>query len=37
MAASDEIRNDVRENIQDGFERKPDWESLKRVNKWLFD
>ncbi len=37
MAFSDEIRQDVSENIEDGFTRKPDWKSLQRVKNWLND
>ena len=36
LSLSDELRNDVMENIKDGLERKPDWESLQRVQRWLF-
>lgn len=36
MAMSTELRDDVAENIQDGLSRRPDWESLLRVQKWLF-
>ena len=32
-----QIRNDVNENIEDGLSRKPDWKSLHRVKKWLFE
>lgn len=37
MSLSTELRDDVLENIKDGLERKPDWDSLKRVQKWLFE
>lgn len=29
------IRNDILENIEDGLTRKPDWDSLLRIKKWL--
>ena len=35
IAVSGEARRDVEENLQDGLSRKPDWEELKRVQKWL--
>lgn len=30
-----EIRDSIRENIEDGLARKPDWKSLQRVKTWL--
>ncbi|MBZ8181816.1 tetratricopeptide repeat protein [Oscillatoria salina] len=37
MASLDpQVRSDLQENIQDGFNRKSDWKSLKKVEKWLF-
>jgi predicted Zn-dependent protease len=35
MAASEEIRAETMENIEDGLKRKPDWKSLKKVKNWL--
>ncbi|NJL82191.1 MAG: hypothetical protein HC890_03060 [Chloroflexaceae bacterium] len=35
MELDEEIRSGIVENIEDGLARKPDWESLKRVQKWL--
>ena len=32
----EKIKNMVQESIEDGLKRKPDWESLQKVNKWLF-
>ncbi|MEM9271617.1 MAG: tetratricopeptide repeat protein [Cyanobacteria bacterium P01_F01_bin.143] len=32
----DRIRDTIKENIDEGLTRKPDWNSLQRVNKWLF-
>jgi len=33
----DEVRSEVKQSIADGLSRKPDWKSLERVNKWLFE
>ncbi len=30
------IRDIIKENVDEGLTRKPDWKSLQRVNKWLF-
>lgn len=30
------IRDSIKENVEEGLTRKPDWKSLQRVNKWLF-
>lgn len=35
MAYSDELREELQRNCQDGLTRKPDWENLKRVQNWL--
>lgn len=32
-----EIRQEIMDNIQDGLTRKPDWSSLIRIQKWLFE
>lgn len=37
MMIDDEVRNEVKQSIADGLSRKPDWKSLVRVNKWLFE
>ena len=37
MAQSDELLQEVEENIQDGLSRKPDWPELEKVKKWLFE
>ncbi|HBB31702.1 MAG TPA: hypothetical protein DC064_07875 [Cyanobacteria bacterium UBA9273] len=38
MIAMDlEVRDDLQESLEDGLTRKPDWASLKRVQKWLFE
>ncbi|MDJ0897678.1 MAG: tetratricopeptide repeat protein [Xenococcus sp. MO_188.B8] len=30
------IRDTIKENVDEGLTRKPDWKSLQRVNQWLF-
>jgi predicted Zn-dependent protease len=30
-----QARQNILENIEDGFAKKPDWKSLQRVKKWL--
>ena len=37
MGLDNQIASDIQDNIEDGLTRKPDWESLKRVKKWLID
>lgn len=37
MMIDDEVRSEVKQSIADGLSRKPDWKSLERVNKWLFE
>ena len=32
----EKIKNMIKENIEDGLNRKPDWKSLQKVNNWLF-
>ncbi|MBD2493628.1 M48 family metallopeptidase [Nostoc sp. FACHB-280] len=32
-----EWRDEINSSIEDGLSRKPDWESLKKVKKWLFE
>lgn len=32
-----EMRDEIKQSITDGLSRKPDWKSLERVRKWLFD
>jgi predicted Zn-dependent protease len=36
MAVPD-LREEIRQNIEDGLTRKPDWKSLQRVKVWLFE
>lgn len=33
----EEVQPDIRQNFKEGLTRKPDWDSLKRVEKWIFD
>jgi hypothetical protein len=35
MALDSQVRRDLEESIEDGLKRKPDWDSLKRVQRWL--
>ncbi|MGF1523920.1 MAG: tetratricopeptide repeat protein [Leptolyngbyaceae cyanobacterium] len=37
MALSEELREEVQHNIEEGLSRKPDWKSLQRIQKWLFE
>ncbi|MBD2455162.1 hypothetical protein H6G80_13850 [Nostoc sp. FACHB-87] len=32
-----EWRDEINGSIEDGLSRKPDWESLRKVKKWLFE
>ncbi len=32
-----EMRDEIKQSIADGLEKKPDWKSLERVRKWLFE
>jgi predicted Zn-dependent protease len=32
-----ELKAEIQENLEEGLRRKPDWQSLKRVQKWLFE
>ena len=34
---SEELRNEIKESIADGFARRPEWKTLKRVQDWIFD
>lgn len=31
-----ELEDEVKQNIEDGLSRKPNWDSLQRVKNWLF-
>jgi len=37
VMAVPELREEVMQNIADGFTRKPDWKSLNRVKTWLLE
>lgn len=37
VMAVPELREEVEQNIADGFTRKPGWQSLERVKAWLFE
>lgn len=37
ILVSEELRNEVKQSLEEGLSRKPDWASLIRVQKWLFD
>lgn len=37
LYAVDELKAEIKENFEEGLRRKPDWKSLLRVQKWLFD
>jgi predicted Zn-dependent protease len=36
MAVS-ELRDEVKQNLEEGLSRKPDWQALNRVRTWLFE
>ena len=33
----EKIKSTVKENIEEGIQRKPDWKSLQKAKQWLFD
>lgn len=35
MDFSEEVRADIHDNIADGLKRKPDWQELEKVKRWL--
>jgi predicted Zn-dependent protease len=37
VEAAPEVREQVVANFKDGFERKPEWASLKRIEKLIFE
>ena len=37
LFAVDELKTEIKENFEEGLRRKPDWQNLKRVQKWLFE
>lgn len=32
-----EMRDEIKQSIEDGLSRKPEWKSLQRVKTWLFE
>ncbi|MBE9079812.1 hypothetical protein IQ241_21370 [Romeria aff. gracilis LEGE 07310] len=36
IQAVEELRNEVKTNLEEGLSRKPDWKGLIRVRDWLF-
>lgn len=32
----EDIKASIKENIEDGSQRKPDWKNLQKAQKWLF-
>jgi hypothetical protein len=37
VESAPEVKQQVVENFKDGFSRKPEWASLKRIEKWIFE
>lgn len=37
MIADPESRDEVKQSIEEGLTRKPDWNSLTRIKNWLFE
>lgn len=37
LASVDDLKAEIQENFEEGLRRKPDWKSLQRVQKWLFE
>jgi predicted Zn-dependent protease len=37
IMAIPELREEVKQNCEEGLSRKPDWKSLNRVQAWLFE
>ncbi len=37
IIVSEELREEVKKNLEEGLSRKADWKSLKRVQAWLFE
>jgi predicted Zn-dependent protease len=35
MLLDGQIGKDIRDNIEDGLKRKPDWQSLQKIKNWL--
>ncbi|BAZ67432.1 MAG: hypothetical protein KME28_19450 [Pelatocladus maniniholoensis HA4357-MV3] len=37
LTLSPEWQEEIQDSIEDGFKRKPDWQSLAKVKNWLFE
>ncbi len=37
LYAADELKTEIQENLEEGLRRKPEWKSLKRIQRWLFE
>ncbi len=37
ILVNDEWQDEIKESIEDGLTRKPDWQSLIKVKNWLFE
>ncbi|RAM48254.1 hypothetical protein BLD44_004040 [Mastigocladus laminosus UU774] len=37
LTLSPEWQEEIKDSIADGFNRKPDWQSLAKVKNWLFE
>lgn len=37
LSAVDELKTEIQENFEEGLRRRPDWKSLQRIQKWLFE
>jgi len=37
LYAVDELKAEIKENFEEGLRRRPDWQSVKRIQKWLFE
>jgi tetratricopeptide (TPR) repeat protein len=37
VMAVPELRDEVKKNCEDGLSRKPEWKSLRQVQRWLFE
>jgi len=37
MLVNQEWQEEIRNSIEDGLSRKPDWKSLAKIKSWLFD
>jgi predicted Zn-dependent protease len=37
LTAVDELKQEIQNNFEEALRRKPDWKSLLRLQKWLFE